>query len=68
MCGKRTGKQSRMALSPEVPPSATGSPWYRRYWGYAGRPYAGCGCLYLLIVVVLIWGLLALLFAPLRVY
>ncbi len=40
-------------------------PWYRRYWGYYNRPFAGCGCLWTILMVLLIWWLLSLLFAPL---
>ena len=36
------------------------SPWYRRYWGYANRPFAGCGCvggvaLAIIIIIVIFW-------------
>ena len=30
------------------------SPWYRRYWGYANRPFAGCGCLGAALVIIAI--------------
>lgn len=43
-----------------VPPR---DPWHRRYWGYYSRPYTGCGCLYTIIVIVLIWALLSWFFA-----
>lgn len=42
------------------PPPNDPYPWYRRYWGYYNRPY-GCGCLYTLLVLALLWWLLALL-------
>lgn len=51
-----------MAVPPgePVPPA---DPWYRRrYWVY---PYPGCGCLWTLLMFMLIWWLLSLLFAPL---
>lgn len=35
-------------------------PWYRRYWTYYNRPYAGFGCLYSLIIFLLVWFLLSL--------
>jgi len=35
-------------------------PYYRRYWGYANRPYGGCGCLYGLLLFFLFWWILAL--------
>ena len=53
-----------MAVPPPVGPY-TGGPWYRRYWGYYDRPRAGCGCLYTLLVVVLIWALFSMLITPL---
>lgn len=53
-----------MAVPPQdpVPPPA---PWYRRYWGYYNRPYTGCGCLYTLLIVVLLWFILSLFIPPL---
>lgn len=41
-------------------------PRYRRYWEYYNRPLAGCGCLYSLFALVLIWFVLSWLFTPLR--
>ena len=41
-----------------VPPPA---PWYARYgrfgrsYGAVDRPRAGCGCFYLLLVLLLVW-------------
>ncbi len=35
-------------------------PWHRRYWRTYNRPYSGCGCLYTLILLLLIWWLLSL--------
>lgn len=29
-------------------------PWYRRYWGYANRPFAGCGCVGAVVLVIII--------------
>ncbi|MCC6175063.1 MAG: hypothetical protein IT305_07150 [Chloroflexi bacterium] len=43
-----------------VPPP---DPWHRRYYGYTNRPFSGCGCLYLLILLVLIWLFFSWLFA-----
>ena len=48
-----------------VPPP---NPWYRRYYGYYRRPYSGCGCLYSLLVVVLIWFLLSLFIEALAIF
>lgn len=45
----------------EEPP---GVPSYRRYWGYYNRPYSGCGCLWLLIMILLVWWLLSLIYPP----
>ena len=53
-----------MAVPPPVGPYAAG-PWHRRYWGYYDRPRAGCGCLYTLLVVMLIWAVFSLLITPL---
>ncbi len=39
-----------------VPPD----PWYRRYWGYYARPYPAFGCLYTILLIVLIWFVLSL--------
>lgn len=50
-----------MAVGP--PP---GDPWHRRYWGYYNRPYPGCGCLWLIVVIVIIWWICALLWTPAR--
>lgn len=35
-------------------------PRYRRYWRYYNRPYPGFGCLYMLILFLLLWFLLSL--------
>ncbi len=45
-----------------IPPR---DPWYRRYYGYANRPRPGCGCLYSLLLFVLLYWLFSLMFAPL---
>ncbi len=37
-------------------------PRHRRYWGYYNRPYGGCGCLYTILVLALLWILLRLIF------
>ncbi len=34
-------------------------PWHRRYWGYYNRPYTGCGCLWTIVVIVIIWWIIA---------
>ncbi|MBA3632896.1 MAG: hypothetical protein H0W58_08840 [Acidobacteria bacterium] len=41
-------------------------PYHRRYWGYANRPYNGCGCLWMLVTFFIIYMLVSLIFAPLR--
>lgn len=40
------------------PPEYPGG-WYRRYYGYYDRPYAGCGCLWAIIIVLIIWWIIA---------
>jgi hypothetical protein len=50
-----------MAVPPNDPRR---DPAYRRYWGYSNRPFAGCGCLYALLLFVLVWWLLSFLFPP----
>jgi hypothetical protein len=47
---------------PPYPPDAR---WHRRYWRYANRPRAGCGCLYLLLIVLVLWWLISWLYPPL---
>lgn len=47
-----------MAIPPE-------DPGYRRYWGYTNRPYSGCGCLYFLLLFLLMYWILSLFFVPL---
>ncbi|HRW05470.1 MAG TPA: hypothetical protein P5121_10265 [Caldilineaceae bacterium] len=47
-----------------VPPREPyNDPWHRRYWGYSNRPYSGCGCLYLILIFLLIWWVVSL-FVP----
>ncbi len=55
-----------MAVPPAYPPP--GGPWYRRRWAYANRPYGGCGCLYTIVLVLLVWFVLSLFIDLLRVY
>lgn len=43
-----------------VPPPR--DPWYRRYWGYYNRPYNGFGCLWTILLFIIIWFLLSLVF------
>lgn len=50
------------------PPPDDPYPWYRRYWGYYNRPYGSCGCLYTLLILALLWGLLALLIPGLALW
>jgi len=42
---------------PDYPPNYPGG--YRRYWGYYNRPYAGCGCLWTIIIILIIWWIIA---------
>lgn len=50
---------------PYPPAYGPGRPWYGRYWGYYNRPRAGCGCLYTLTLLLVIYWLLSLVFTPL---
>jgi hypothetical protein len=34
-------------------------PWHRRYWGYSNRPFPGCGCLFVILVIIFFWWLVA---------
>lgn len=43
-----------------IPPGPRRGVAFNRYWGYAGRPYAGCGCLYSLLLLLVAWFLLSL--------
>lgn len=53
-----------MNVQPEGEPpreeSPRGVPPHRRYWAYANRPYPGFGCLWPLILFLLICWLLSL--------
>ncbi len=42
--------------------------WHRRYWGYTSRPYAGCGCLYLVAIFLVVWLILSLFIDAVRIY
>ena len=44
-------------------PDPVYDPWYRRYWGYYNRPYGGCGCLYTVLLFLILLVLLSL-FVP----
>ena len=46
-----------------VPPPR--DPWHRRYSGYYNRPFAGFGCLWTLLLIILVWFLLSFLFRSL---
>ncbi|MEZ4869174.1 MAG: hypothetical protein R3C14_48075 [Caldilineaceae bacterium] len=35
-------------------------PWYRRYWEYSNRPFSGCGCLYAVVLLLILWWILSL--------
>ena len=43
-----------------IPPGPRRGVPFNRYWGYARRPYSGCGCLYSLLMLIVIWFLLSL--------
>lgn len=49
---------------PNDPLSAplTNVPIHRRYWGYYNRPYSGCGCLWSILLILLVWWLLSWMF------
>ncbi|GIV98377.1 MAG: hypothetical protein KatS3mg057_3034 [Herpetosiphonaceae bacterium] len=42
--------------------------WYRRYGRSFIRPRPGCGCLYVLLLLALLYWLLALVFPVLRLW
>jgi hypothetical protein len=44
-----------MSVGPPTP-----DPWHRRYWGYYNQPYGGCGCLWTLLLIIIIWWIIAL--------
>ncbi|MBW3632430.1 MAG: hypothetical protein KY456_05300 [Chloroflexi bacterium] len=46
-----------------VPPPR--DPWHRRYWGYYNRPFAGAGCLWTILMIILIWWVLSFFFEAL---
>lgn len=48
-----------------IPP---GDPWHRRYWVAYNRPYAGCGCLWTILLILLVWWVLSFLFPPMAVW
>ncbi len=54
-------------VAPPPPPTRRGAP-FRQYWGYTRRPYTGCGCLYTLVVFILIWFLVSLFIDAVRFY
>lgn len=46
-----------MAIDPVGGPPL--DPWHRRYWRYYNRPFPGCGCLFTIIVILIIWWIIA---------
>jgi len=46
-----------MAIGPPGGPPP--DPWHRRYWGYYNRPFPGCGCLWVIIICIIIWWIIA---------
>jgi hypothetical protein len=48
------------------PPGGPPDPWYRGYWGwgYYNRPYSGCSCLWVILVIVIVWWLIAWFWYP----
>ena len=34
-------------------------PWHRRYWNTYNRPYGGCGCLYSILIILVLWWVLS---------
>lgn len=55
-----------MANDDEPKPVTTEDQFHRRYWTYTNRPYGGCGCLWLLLIVVTIYFIVSLLYSPFR--
>jgi hypothetical protein len=47
-----------MAIGPGGNPPPV-DPWHRRYWGYTNQPYPGCGCLWIVLVLIIIWWIIA---------
>jgi hypothetical protein len=52
-----------MAIGPPGAPPPP-DPWHRRYWTYYNRPYPGCGCLWTILVIIIIWWIIAALAYP----
>ena len=40
-------------------------PGYRRYWAYYDRPRSGCGCLYTILMIFILYWLFSLFITPL---
>ncbi len=43
-------------VDPVTPPRRV---FYRRYWDTYNRPYSGCGCLWAIFIILLIWWILS---------
>ena len=51
-----------------LPPGGRAYPPYRRYWTSYNRPYGGCGCLYTLFLVLLLWWIVSLFIPSLAIW
>lgn len=54
-----------MSTNPANPPGPVGRPG-GNYWGYWDRPYSGCGCLWIIFIVIIVWWFIALAWEPAR--
>ncbi|MGH9582348.1 MAG: hypothetical protein ACRD4O_05385 [Bryobacteraceae bacterium] len=46
-------------IDPINEPLTTRQGFHRRYWTYTNRPYTGCGCLWVIIVLLIIWWIIS---------
>ncbi|HLH41276.1 MAG TPA: hypothetical protein VKX39_19160 [Bryobacteraceae bacterium] len=43
-------------------PNDSDLPRHRRIWASYNRPYSGCGCLWTIIIILIIWWILSWIF------